>query len=410
MRTLIHSRYTRGLGLAVAFLAPACLCSCGDDAQEASASAQPAATQAPAKPATCPARDALFDELLNNISPLVTNHALVPEFNEETKILLEKMQAYYDELAAAPVSAERVVIARRIADVTRSLGAYAKARAAYDRTQADFDALPEAERQSLVGRRLQSSIWGGIGLCLLSQNKASEALPFYEKTLEGDLAILRSLGAEEGKPLPEGEVSADLARALADVVGSYRCLGDCLIWSDDPEEGRMTYQRGLDLITELHVTAPVASVAEVVLALAKLHSSLGDLENQNGREREALSSWVAASQNCRNILNEGVPASLRVEAARNINKLQPLIKEKSEKLQREAQDAESARLAEEAAAEAQPAPEAIETVAGDTAPLNSTPEPEAEPEPQAAPEPAKAEAPSSEAEKQKARKNRRNRH
>ncbi len=396
------------MGLAVACLAPACLCSCGDDAASTPAADTPATaatTPATPQPTSFPARDALFDELLNNISPLVTDRAMAPEFNEEAKILLEKLQAYYTELTGTPVTAERVMVARRIADVTRNLGAYTKAREAYERTQADLEALPESDRQSLAGRRLQSAISGGIGLCLLSSEKATEALPYYEKALETDLALLRSLGPAEGESLPQGELSADLAQAISDVLGSYRCLGDCLIYSEDPEEGRSIYQKGIDLMTELNATQVPFSVA---LSFAKLQSSLGDLENYTGREREALTAWAQAAKICRDILRSGSQPAIQIQARRCFNQLAPLIKEKAEKLQREAQaaqDTEAAKAAEEAAAQAEPAPEAEPPAAAEP-----TPEPAAE---AAAPAPTEEEAaPQREEDKprKRNRRNRRNRH
>ncbi len=322
---------------------------------------------------------------------------MAPEFNEETKILLEKLQAYYTEMSGSPVTAERVTVARRIADVTRNLGAYARAREAYGRTQADFDALPESDRQSLAGRRLQSAISGGIGLCLLNENKATEALPYYEKALEADLAILRSLGPAEGEALPAGELSPDLAQAIADALGSYRCLGDCLIYSDEPEEGRSTYQKGVDLMTELKATQVPYSVA---LSYAKLYASMGDLENYTNREREALAAWVQAAKICRDILQSGSQPAIQVQARHCFNQLAPLIKETAEELQREAQatqDAEAAKAAEEAAAQAEPAPEV------------SAPAAEAAPAPAATPAPAEEEAPPAREEATSRKRNRRNR-
>ncbi len=309
------------------------------------------------------ARDAVYHQLLENISPLVTEHAQVPEFNEPAKVYLETLSAFYNALAEQPVSMERADIAFRMARLTLNLGAYAKAHDAFDRALDDFDALPEAERNTVEGKRLHSALLNGMGACLLRIGKAVDSIPFYEKALEMDIAVLRALGVAEGEALPEGEPDANISRAAADVMGSYRCLGEAHVVSGDLEDARDIYKKGLACMEELK---RLDANSEMGIAYVKLRSALGDLENRCGNERGALLAWSQTAQDCKAIFTATRRADIKVQTKRFAEALLPLIREKSSKLQAEAeaeQSEEAAREAAEAAEAEKAAREAAEAQA-----------------------------------------------
>ncbi len=415
IRKSIYTRCSRGLGFALACLAPVCLSSCGDEGESAAAesSEKPATAgsestenasttlQASArvtapKTADSSAKDALFDELLNNISTLVTdNPGLTPAFNEGSKLLLEKLQAYYDELAADPATMERAHLAVRMADITAKLSSYKRARATYEEAQADLDALPESEKQSLKGKRLQSLVWGGLAYCTLQLESPDKALPLYEKILKLDIDIAGNLGVTPAEPSTVLDLSPDQAQAIADVLSSYRCLGDCLSNCDDTEEARDTYQHGLDFLKGIQFTISDPVGMNTAIAIAKLYSSIGDLENKCGQDAKALESWTQAAKLCQHVGNNATQdARSQTQAKLFLNRLITLIKEKQTAIQ------EAARAQEESAQEEQPAqPE--------TAPAEPAAEPQAAapaPAPEPAATPARTETP-----RQNNRRNRRNR-
>ncbi len=375
---LPHRRF--GAAAVVSLASAACLCCCGDEEQEPpvapAAPPAPVAAGEPAEEKVDPAeavkaaREALWHQLLENMAPLVTNSAMVPEFNEPAKVYLESLQAYYTALAALPPSAERVNIAWRIAELTRNLGAYAKAFEAFERAQDDFDALPEGERNTVDGKRLHSALLSGTGLCLLCINKAAESIPYYEKGLEVDKSVLREVGIGDDAVLPEGNPDANVSRAVADVLGSYRCLGESHAAAGDLEEARDIYKKGIEemaRLKNLDVNSPMG------IAYVRLHGALGDLENRCGKEREALASWVQAANLCKAVFSNSRTLAIKAQARRFIDSLSPLIVEKSRKLQEAAaaqQSAEAAREAaeaEQAAAEARAAQEAEEARAAEQA-------------------------------------------
>ncbi len=360
------------MAAAVSLFAAACLCSCDEKKQEApAATAEPAAAApaAPAAPEAAPldaesARKAVYRQLMDNISPLVTDRAMVPEFNEPAKVYLESLQALYTALAAESPSVERVEIARRVAELTRNLGAYAKALDAYSHAVDDFESLPEAERQTVEGKRLHSSLLNGTGVCLLSVGKSAEAITYYEKALEVDIAVLRELGIAEGAELPQGSADANISRAVADVLGSYRCLGECHAVTGDMEEARDIYKKG---IAEMAALKNLDVNSGMGIAYVKLHGALGDLENRCGNEREALGSWVQAANLCNAIFTNSRTAAVKLQAKRFFDALRPLILDKSRQLQTAAAAQQSEEAAREAAEAEKVAQEAAAAQAADEA-------------------------------------------
>ncbi len=371
MRMFTPESFSRRWGVAAAFalLSASCLSSCDEEKQELSApaappapveTAAPVAEEEPAAEAAAPAaldaaREAVYRQLLEQIAPLVTDRAMVPEFNETAKVYLETLQALHAELATQAPSVERVDIGRRVAELTRNLGAYAKAFSAFEHALEDFETLPEAERHAVEGKRLHSALLNGTGICLLSIDKAEDSIPCYEKALELDISVLRDLGIAQDSELPEGNPDANVSRAVADVLGSYRCLGESHAVAGDLEEARDIYKKGIEVMTQLKnldVNSPMG------IAYVKLHGALGDLENRCGNEQAALASWVQAANLCNAVFSNSRQVSVKVQAKHFFNTLRPLIEEKSRKLQAEAEaqkSADAAREAEEAKKAAQEA-------------------------------------------------------
>ncbi len=359
------------MAAAVSLFAAACLCSCDEKKQDtpAAAPAEPSAAAAPAAEEAAPpdaesARKAVYKQLLENISPLVMDRAMVPEFNEPAKVYLESLQALYTALAAEAPSMERVETARRVAELTRNLGAYAKALEAYGRAVDDFETLPEEARQTVEGKRLNSALLNGTGVCLLSVGKAVEAIPYYEKALEADIAVLRDLGIAEGGELPQGSADANVSRAVADVLGSYRCLGECHAVTGDLEEARDIYKKGIAEMTTLKNLDVNSGMG---IAYVKLHGALGDLENRCGKEREALASWVQAANLCNAIFTNSRTATVKLQAKRFFDALRPLVLDKSRKLQAAAAAQQSEETAREAAEAEKVTQEAAAAQAADEA-------------------------------------------
>ncbi len=335
------------------------LCSCGDDEQAATtpttATAEQTATPVDAK-------QALFDNLVYSIGKLASERITDPELIEPVREMLALTEAYYKTIEKG--SSEKTKLAQRIAETTLNLTAYAKAETAYDTAQADWDAMPEAERKTREMRRLQSAIFYGKGASLLSRRRAADAMPWYEKALESDLSIYKEVAPADGEKLPEGEIDPELARAATDVMSSYRCLGECQFWAEDPEEARDTYNKGINLAKELDKLAPEMSIQYI-----KLQANLGNLESRVGKKQEALQAWVQAINFCQRLYASTPRGDIRLETRRCFESLRPGVLA----LARELQDEKAAQVEKQ---ELQETP----TEAPAASPEEPTPVPAPEPE------------------------------
>ena len=313
------------------------------------AAEQPAATEPAAEPAVdqlAAAREALFNHAVFTLGQKVTNPDAYPELNSVAKDMLELMQTYYTELQKGEVSPERARVAVQIAGATRDLGAYSKAQTAYEAALAELNSLPEDVRKTPEFQRMLSSCYNGTGVCLLAQGKANEALAQYESALAVDEAQYQAVAPAEGTELPEGDVEPALSRAAADLLDSYRCLGDCQRAVDDPEEARFTYMKGQDLVQRLKRLSP-----EMSISFAKLLTSLGNLDNELGKAKEALNSWVIAAKICQSVNASCPRLEIKAETKRCFEALVPAINAVGSKLQAEQQEADKAAADEKAAAE-----------------------------------------------------------
>ncbi len=340
------------LGLGAAF----CLSSCGEKEAEAAPAEQPApvAEAAPApEPAPEPevdklaeARKALFDYTVYTLAAKVTSPERFPELNTIVRDMLELQHKYYAELQQEAPCLERARLALQIADTTRNLGAYTKAQTEYENTRKEIDSLPEEVKNTPEAQRLLSSCMNGTGVCLLAQNKASEALPLYEAALALDEAQYQKVAPKEGEELPEGDVEPTLSRAATDLLDSYRCLGDCQRAVDDPEEALATYTKGHELAQRLKRLSTDMSIAYV-----KLLTSLGNLDNSLGKPKEAMGAWVMAAKICQSLNASSPKLEVKAETKRCFDALLPAIQSVGQKLQAEQEEAQKKADEEKAAAE-----------------------------------------------------------
>lgn len=312
--------------------------------------AQPAPEQAaPAAPEVdklAEAREALFHYAVYTLGQKVTSPERFPELNSTVKDMLEMLQTYYTELQKGEPSLERARLALQIAATTRDLGAYSKALGCYEEAQKEVESLPAEVLQTAEAQRMLSSCLNGQGVCLLSQNKAAEALGKYEAALAVDEAQYQAVAPKEGEELPEGDVEPNLSRAATDLLDSYRCLGDCQRAVDDPEEARTTYVKGQELVQRLKRLSP-----EMSISFVKLLTSLGNLDNSMGKSQEAMGAWVMAAKICQSLNTSSPKLEVKAETKRCFDALLPAIQSVGQKLQAAQEDAQKKAEEEKAAAE-----------------------------------------------------------
>ncbi len=302
-----------------------CLSSC-DDKEEQTAPTEPAtevsapeSAEAPAD-AQAQAREDLFREMLYELLGKVTDPAAFPELNEEVKVLLEKQETYYTELAKdSEGSMERMRLALQIASTLRDLNS-GKALDAFRRAQTELQALPEDLRNGTEAKRCESDIENGFGSCLLMQNKPAEALPHYEAALAVAQSLFDAVAPAEGTEPKGGEVAPELSLAATDLLDSIRCLGDCQRLAEDPEEARTTYLKGQELVANLKVLSSSMSISYV-----KLLTALGNLDNAAGRSKEALSAWVLGANICKQLNNSSPRLDVKAQTKRCYDALIPAI-------------------------------------------------------------------------------------
>lgn len=323
---------------AAALAALLCLSSCDDkdktdtpaDKPAAQPAEQPAAQAAEPAPTATETQKALFDEAVYVLAAKVTAADRYPELNSEIKNLLELLSNHYDALCRENGDIqERARLSLLIAQTTRDLGAYPKAQAAFERALADRDALPDAAKETAEAKHALSTAYNGMGACLLVQGKTQEALTWYEKALLLDEERILALAPAEGEET-EGDVPAELGRAAADALDSYRCMGDCQRVAGDPEEAAETYKKGQELVTRLKKLSPEMSIAYI-----KLLTATGNLSNSNGKTREAFAAWLLAAQICEKVNAASPRLDVKAETKRCHDALMPALQAVAAKLKEE---------------------------------------------------------------------------
>lgn len=360
--------------------------SCGDDEtqQEPAAVSEPAQQPPPAtetEPQATPeqqlgaARDVLFDYMLFTQGKVMSSLASAPELNEAVKEMLEKIEAYYAELGKAEkATPERVRVGLRLAEICRSLNAFSKAKNYYESAEKDLATLPEDSRTSLDGMRLTSSIKNGLATCLLYTAQGyDEPKKLYTEALQTDEAIFNgTLPKQEN--LSAEDITPAVSDATCELLGSYRCLADCIRRSGDPEEAREVIRKGIAKAGQLGRLDTA-----MVISFCRLLSDLGDLENAAGNKREALNSWASAQNLLRNSAQVATKQHLLIELKQLFDRLTPCIRS----VQAELESTEQPQP--EAPAEAAtPMPE-VTAAPTASAPAQAEAAQQAAPEPQAAP-------------------------
>lgn len=262
----------------------------------------------------------LLEYMIFSVGKLAGEQTSNPVWYEQVRDMRNKLEEYYNSLEESGKDPQLSMrLGLMLADITRTMKAFDKALKLYGDVLSKWEKLPEADRQSLEGRRMRSSIANGMGGCYLVQRgKATEALPYYEKALEIDKAIYQELAPEGNGELPPGNAPIDpnLERAAEDVLSSYRCLGDCQRWAEDPEEARDTYKEGQTLARRMNHLRPGASLQYI-----RLLSAMGDLENSCGQLQNAAAAWGYALQLSQNLEKLSLPTALLAKVKQDQTKL-----------------------------------------------------------------------------------------
>lgn len=306
------------------------LCACEDETQQQQTPTTPATETAPPLPTEQKpdARAALFEALLYDLGKHASENAAHPELTEAVRNMLALAEEYYMQNAEAMTGkVEKARLALRLADIARDLTAWERACSSYDRALADYDSLPEAERNTPAVRRLHSAICNGKAFCRMNMRNTDEAMELYTKALEIDSALYELVAPPEGEALPEGDVEPNLARAAEDVFFSYRCLGECQEAAGYPEEARDTLKLGLELAKRLDRLSPGMSLQYI-----RLLGAMGNLESRCSNKREALNYWVQAAQMCQRLNGSTSDLIIRSKTARQFQSLLPQIKALQEEL------------------------------------------------------------------------------
>ena len=331
MKTLASSNVRRSLGLAAAgVFSMACLSSCGDDGPKDAAAAPAAQAGQTAAPAVSNAetlqqsRDALFNAAVYDLALTISDNDAFPVFNTKSRDFLELLNKYYTELRAnSKDQRERVRAASALAKVLRNVGgAYPRAEAAYRDALTECQSLPKEELAAPEGQQTLSSINNGIASCLLMQGKNAEALKYYQEALKIDKAQFDAVDMKEGESISGKDAITALSRAVVEVVDSYRCLADCQLIGDDPEEAMDTYKKGVEIAAKYQGQPTV----EMAISFSKIYTSYGNLEQKNGDPQKARQAWAVAANLCTAANNGTTDLLQKLETKRDYDALIEVLK------------------------------------------------------------------------------------
>ncbi len=275
------------------------------------------------------ARDALLNSLIYDLGRCASDIAAHPELNAAVRNMLEALENYYNQNKEnLNGTSERVKLALRLADTTRNLTAWNRAIAFYVEAKNAYDALPENKKIEAENKRLLSSICNGQAFCCMRTGDMQGALALYNDGLSIDEELYTAIIPSEGPAIPEnGEIPAGIPQAAAAVFSSYRCLGECQMLADDPEEARVTLKRGIEMAEELRRMTP-----EMHMQYIRLLVAIGNLESRCGNDREVLKYWNRAAEMCRALHGATTDVALRFRVEQAFNALVPNVQALAEKL------------------------------------------------------------------------------
>ena len=320
----------RALGLAAAgVISLACLSSCGDDGPKDQSQA-PAPAQQGAAPAVSneqtlqQSRDALFNAAVYDLVTTISDNAQFPVFNTKARDFVELLDKYCADLRAnSKDQRERVRATHALAKVLRNVGgAYPRAEVAYRDALQECQALPADELAAAEGQHTLSAINSGIASCLLMQGNNAEALKYYQEALKIDKALFDAVDMKEGESISGREAITALSAAVVEVVNSYRCLGDCQLIADDPEEAMDTYKKGVEIAAKYQGQPTV----DMAICFSKIYTSYGNLEQKNGDAQKARQAWAVAAQLCTAANNGTADLLQKLETKRNYDTLIEVLK------------------------------------------------------------------------------------
>ncbi len=273
--------------------------------------------------------------MIFNVGDALRREAGQPMWRELVRDMRNQVETYYNALRTTNEDPERLVrIGLFLADGTRDLSAFQKAADIYTATLKDWEALPEEIRGGLSAQELRSFLLNGLGSCLMQQRKMTEALPYYEEALKLDQARYNSVSPGEGKPLPTADhLSPELENAAKDLLISYRCLAECQLFADDPEQARETLQAGQKLALSMQNLS-----AKISFEFVHLLSTLGNLESRVGQPRKALAAWAQAATIAEKLRVSSSSLAEQAQAIQLIRKLSPSIKTVQNQLQNQQQE------------------------------------------------------------------------
>lgn len=281
----------------------------------------------------------LLDYMIFNVGDVLRREAGQPMWRDLVRDMRNQVEAYYNAMKSTKGDPERMVrMGLFLADGAKDLSAFQKAADIYTTTLKDWEALPEATRTSVQGQRIHSSLANGLAACLMQQRKMAEAMPYYEQALQLDKARFEQLAPKEGNPLPmAADLTADLENAAKDLLSSYRCLAECQLFADDPEQARETLQSG-------YKAAKAMQNLSVGISFEYLHllSTLGNLESRVGQPRKALAAWMQAAAVAEQLRKGASSPADQVRAINLLSRLTPSIKMVQSKL-KEDQEEEDAK-------------------------------------------------------------------
>lgn len=261
--------------------------------------------------------------MIFNIGNMARQQASNPLWRAEVRDLRNRLENYYNSISEnAENLQQRIKLGLLLADMTRDLTAYDKALELYNNVLKHLEALPEADRNSIESRRIQSSVENGIGSCYLARRKANEALPHYEKALELDTARYKELAPADGAPLPTGkDLTPELETAAEDLLSSYRCLGECQYMANDPEEARDTYKQGRQIVLNMkNINAGIS------MQYVRLLSALGNLESSCGNLRQAAEAWAGAGELAQRLRKASDSPAIQAQTTRYLRELENSLK------------------------------------------------------------------------------------
>lgn len=275
---------------------------------------------------------ALLESLIYDLGRCASENAQHPELNTAVRNMLELLEKYYEQSKdAMSGTPERVRLALRMADTTRDLTAWARACGFYDEAQAAFDAMSQELRDKPENKRLLSSIRNGKAFCRMRSGNMEEAVKLYTEVLALDNELYTMVVPTEGPVIPEQEAVPDgVSQAAAAVFSSYRCLGECQMLADDPEEARETLKTGIALAEEIRRLTP-----EMHMQYIRLLVAMGNLESRCGNDNEVLRYWTRAAEMCRALHSATNDPAVRSKVEQAFRNLVPNVQALSEKLNAE---------------------------------------------------------------------------